>query len=642
MFEFHSSTQYQTTRYLNVQLLKIMNLDLLNPKFLEAICPPLPLPHNHSHSHSHLDMSCCSPAPVPELNYIFANDIYPDLLTPLSPFLPENPMTTAAAANTPSSTDDGEDSADCLSVVPSPVIDPARLSVPTPVRGKRPLAASSASVSVKTDVENDYEHRIAAGMALVRAGTLSIRAAAKRVRVSHETLRRRYQGASSRQEFHTQLMALTPQEEQMIENMLLRFAAYSNMLTSSFLCNLVNDFRRNKAAAATSGNTGDKRQKAVKDLGISWTAGFRRRHRVSSEIMARSMNKEKPVDGGRGTSPAKSATEQWFEDVAAGFSKNEISNPKNVVNLVEVGYFADATTASSLNCFKRADAKLNDAAILFSTFEAIKGDGQSFPSMPTLNPSAHDTFSSEDGWATSSAFLHWLETVYEPRTSTTECRALFLDPCPTLFSAKVLQFALDHNIVFFLFPPHHQHQSAAAGYGLQPYDTAILPTFKSKLQVASPQNHILLPDRSGISNWDACFGVLETARRHAASPATILSAWHQTGLSPHIHQHTSSSTSSSSSSNCTPYLDPSISLFPNSSLLQHSPSAETRTPPSLFPSTCSSLTQYLATRPAMYFATGQRADLDDAVYLRAAVAEAWGRMAIDEDEKGWSEHGMSV
>lgn len=616
-----------------------MNLDLLNPKFLDSISPPLPLPHNHSHNHSHMDMNCCSPAPVPELNYIFANDMYPDLLAPLSPFMPENPMAaTTAAANTPSSTDDGEDSADCLSMVPSPVIDPARLCVPTPVRPKRGIPTSaSLPGNVKAEVENDYEHRIAAGMALVRAGTLSIRAAAKRVRVSHETLRRRYQGASSRQEFHTQLMALTPQEEQVIENMLLRFAAYSNMLTSSFLCNLVNDFRRNKAAAAAAGTTGDKRHKAVKDLGISWTAGFRRRHRVSSEIMARSMNKEKPVDGSRGTSPAKSATEQWFDDVAAGFSKYGISDPKNVVNLVEIGYFADATTASSLNCFKRADAKLNDAAILFSTFEAIKGDGQSLPSLPTLNRSAHDNFASEDGWATSSAFLHWLQTVYEPRTSTTERRALFLDPCPAIFSAKVLQFALDNNIVFFLFPPHHQHQAVAAGYGLQPYDAAILPAYKSKLQVASPQSHILLPDRSGVSNWDACFGVLETARRHAAPPSSILSAWHQTGLSPHIHHHGSSSTSAG-----TPYLDPSMQLFPNSSLLQPGASSGSRTPNSLFPGTCSSLTQYLATRPAMYFATGQRADLDDAVYLRAAVAEAWGRMAIDEDEKeGWGEQ-MSV
>jgi hypothetical protein len=360
---------------------------------------------------------------------------------------------------------------------------------------------------------NGYEERIATGIKLVKSGKMSIRAAAKKVEVSHETLRRRYQGASSRQKFHTQLMALTPAEELTIEKMLLLFVSCSNMLTSSFLCSLVNDYRKTKAITLN---------KVVKDLGISWTAGFRRRHKLISDIMAKSMNKQQ-----KESTVFKSSIDKWFEDLTEGFKKYDLELfPSNIYNFVEIGYYKHE---SSLRCIKRLEAK--NSKILFSTMEAIRADGLILPAKFIIKSSSPTTcnldFSaSNDGWSTSEDFLIWLSTTFnksgdnKANAATNCCRkkVIFMEPCPAIFSFKVLQFALDNQIVFFLFPNQNT-------YILQPFDFRLMSVYQQQI-------HILSINESTLS-VEKFIGLLEKAKSQIlTSPTIIQQSWESTGIFP--------------------------------------------------------------------------------------------------------------
>lgn len=360
---------------------------------------------------------------------------------------------------------------------------------------------------------NGYEERIATGIKLVKSQKLSIRAAAKKVEVSHETLRRRYQGASSRQKFHTQLMALTPAEELMIEKMLLLFVSCSNMLTSSFLCSLVNDYRKTKAITLN---------KVVKPLGISWTAGFRRRHKLISEIMAKSMNKQQ-----KESAVFKSPMDQWFEDLTEGFKRYDLElSPSNIYNFVEIGYHKHE---NSLRCIKRLEAK--NSRILFSTMEAIRADGMILPAEFIINSSNPKTtnpdFStSNDGWPTSEDFLIWLSKTFsksddkkaKAATDSCEKKIIFMEPCPAIFSFKVLQFALDNHLVFFLFPNQNTHI-------LQPFDVSLMSLYQQQIHVLSIKESTLTIEKS--------IGLLNKAKRQILkSPTIIQQSWESSGIFP--------------------------------------------------------------------------------------------------------------
>lgn len=396
-------------------------------------------------------------------------------------------------------------------------------TMPSKINHKRHSSTRKQSLTDK-DKNDNYEMRIAAGIEIVKSGTASIRAAAKQVQVSHETLRRRYQGASSRQEFHTQLMALSPAEEQLIEDLVLTFHSCSNMLTSSFLCSLVNDYRRLNTAAGAA---------VPKDLGISWTAGFRRRHKAVSEMMSKCMSKDKSDFF------TKSAVEQWYSDIADSCTNFNIY-PENMYNVVELGYYTESRS-NALTCSKRnGTPKSNtfgDARL--SSLEAICGDGTSLQPMIIVKGNSNSNLVSEatddygaltstpDGRANSISFYDWFEYVFEPATAAkagSGYRAVFVEANPLLFSAQVLQFALDHRIIFHLFPQQ-------SSYIFQPFESHILASFCRNIHsISQSSTNIVYED--GKMDWDNCFSALQSARQMSMSPQVVANAWQSTGIIP--------------------------------------------------------------------------------------------------------------
>lgn len=415
---------------------------------------------------------------------------------------------------------------------------------------------TSNHVNADETLPDDYEQRLVAGIDLVRNSSISIRAAAKKVRVSHETLRRRCQGASSRQEFHAQLMALSPQEESLIEQMLFSFVTYSNMLTSSFLCNLVNNFRRVKATQA--------RTVPPKDLGISWTAGFRRRHDKVSEIMAKSMNREKPGDAAHpdvdaAPASAKSVYDQWFDQVSAAFNKHGIL-PQNLYNLVELGFLGDTPAAPAheprrppphhpqqhlVTCIKRSDSpkSLENTTLISSSLECVAGDGRCLPASYCVKTSSQCTLvadptddygllsSTPDGWANDVTMYDWMAKIFEPfsrprlGTDPGAYRVLFLESNPALFSSQVLRFALQNRVLFVVFPYQ-------ATYSLQPFDLGVMAAYKAQIHQLAPQAPITRPGDPATVNWEFYFSMLSSAKLEAFEPKKITLGWKACGVVP--------------------------------------------------------------------------------------------------------------
>lgn len=270
-------------------------------------------------------------------------------------------------------------------------------------------------IRMDDDIDNTvYEQRISLGIALVRNENLSIRAAAKKVKVSHETLRRRYLGASSRKEFHLQLMALTETEEMLIESMLLDcFKSYSNMITSSFLCNLVNNFRRRK-------------DKECKDLGLSWTNGFKKRHEKIKDILNRKQTK--------------------IELISILEEELSIYPSARIFNIMEFGFYLDQKNEQILKVTKRTDTKANSSSksMLCSSVEMVSSDGL-----------IHQSQSFDGAWMLASQLLDFLVsnfgTVRHPHSDPI---IIFIDPIAALFTSQVLSYALERGIHFYLTPQH--------------------------------------------------------------------------------------------------------------------------------------------------------------------------------------------
>lgn len=401
--------------------------------------------------------------------------------------------------------------------------------------------------------DQSYEQRLLAGIELIRNGALSIRATAKKLGVSHETLRRRCQGASSRKRFHAQLMALTPAQELHIENLIFLFISYGNMLTSTFLCNLANEFRLGFALAAN--------KPPPKALGISWTAGFRRRHKKVSQIMAASMSRDLPGDHATSNSntlspplfkfnhtDSETCYSQWIAQISLAFAQYHISS-KHIYNLAELGFAVDRKlrpakkstsilfdATSSIQCISRNDLLKSSKppAIFASSIECVSTDGSFLPPYYSCHPSQqsnNNSSSSPDGWSTADSMYSWLTSIFHPETLKSlpdnQYRVILLNSNSRLFSCKVLEFALTNRILFALLPS----QVSESPLPFAPIDVAIA-AIKPSVQKFSAFSRSLTPTNEATTErvWEHFTDIVASARNEAFLQNELVSAWNASGV----------------------------------------------------------------------------------------------------------------
>lgn len=401
--------------------------------------------------------------------------------------------------------------------------------------------------------DQSYEQRLLTGIELIRNGALSIRATAKKLGVSHETLRRRCQGASSRKRFHAQLMALTPAQELHIENLIFLFISYGNMLTSTFLCNLANDFRLGRALAAN--------KPPPKALGISWTAGFRRRHKKVSQIMAASMSRDLTRDHENSNSNTPSPSlfkfnhtdsetcySQWIAQISLAFAQYHISS-KHIYNLAELGFAVDRKlrpakkstsilfdATSSIQCISRNDLLKSSKppSIFASSIECVSTDGTFLPPYYSYHPIQqinNNSSSSPDGWSTADSMYSWLTSIFHPETLKSlpdnQYRVILLNSNSRLFSCKVLEFAFTNRILFALLPS----QIFESPLAFAPIDIAIA-AIKPSVQKFSAFSRSLAPANETTTErvWEHFTDIVASARNEAFLQNELVCAWKASGV----------------------------------------------------------------------------------------------------------------
>lgn len=602
---------------------------------------------------------------------------------------------------------------------------PAAHNRPSPPRKQKAMAHRPTTTASDNDPDA-YELRIAAGIQLVKTQAISIRAAAKHVNVSHETLRRRCQGAASRREFHAQLRALSPLEEDAVEQMVATVGSAAGVVTAGFVCGLANEVRKMRPAPAGAAGAGEVASGEMKELGVSWTAGFRRRHEAVNTIMARSAAAARttatnvdPLTG----AVTRSAVDQFYSDVQAGFQAHGIT-PGNVYNLVELGYYFQNAAAPQLVCAKRADAlKLHSPGMVpghaplaasLSSLDAVCADGSIIPPLLIVKsnsatnlvsrPASTATAMSEyaalgctlDGRANAALFYDWLQYAFEPATAPKThtsnnsregpgYRALFLDASPVLFSAQVLQFAVDHRIVFFLFPPqpsHHSHNTQSQNESMQPLDCGLLQEYAHTVNQVSRAIPLVNASTGRIA-WDGWFRVLQSARLSSWQSDAVIEAWRSVGLvpfaarpstsisrrssltpsfsqvprsppSPPAKTHFASApelhtpapavlpSKSSSDSSCFPFQsqDTDSSQITSTELLSllNSTTSHLCTHLLPLPSHCrQALTTFLSTCPPLYYSDGQSATETELALLAQVAEECWA--AIESAVRAVVERG---
>lgn len=440
---------------------------------------------------------------------------------------------------------------------------------------------------------SDYEQRVLKGVELMRNHNVSIRAAAKRFNVSHETLRRRFQGSSSRKDFHTQLMALNPEEEIALEKMIFTFVTYGSMITSTFLCNLANDFRKEKALK--------QGLMAPKNLGVSWTAGFRRRHKDVCDIMAKSMNRERigKVNQHAISYDTDLAYSEWFDQLSKALHTHSI-NPANIYSLAEYGISIKANERNEIDYNfsigqqkglnqrhmnqKPAEFLLDEQdeghnIICVSRSESFKSSKPALVwasaleciSTKNLFLTPHFTVkknrllskqnvgyqSSESGWTDSDSMYYWLSQVFEPNTNpqiqhsnscgngnNQEYRLIILEGISDIFSSKVLSFAVEHKILFAVFPSKSSRPPTVlspAELSLVSLKQMIEQTFSGSPDLDNQTSHNVFSDTyrksetiggiiSSLTHYKELFDEINAIRMCTLFPSNPINFWESCGI----------------------------------------------------------------------------------------------------------------
>lgn len=452
--------------------------------------------------------------------------------------------------------------------------------------------AKKAKISSHTTY-SDYEQRVLKGVELMRNHNVSIRAAAKRFNVSHETLRRRFQGSNSRKDFHTQLMALTPEEEIYLEKMIFTFVTYGSIITSTFLCNLANDFRKEKALK--------QGLMAPKNLGVSWTAGFRRRHKDVCDIMAKSMNREKigKVNQNAISYDTDLAYSEWLDQLSKTLHTHSI-DPANIYSLAEYGISIKANDSEDVDynfsigqqkCLN--EKSMNQKPVEFLSDEQDEGHNivcvsrsESFKSSKPalvwtsalecistknlfLTPhytikknrlfSKHnvDYQGSESGWTDSDSMYYWLSQVFEPNTNPQiqhsnscsndndqEYRLIIVEGISDIFSSKVLSFAVEHKILFAIFPSKNLRPPTVlspAELSLISLKQMIEQTFSGSPDLNNRTSHNIFLDTcqksemiggiiSSLTHYKELFDVINAIRMCTLFPSNPINFWESCGI----------------------------------------------------------------------------------------------------------------
>src|SRR5947207_1398580 len=383
----------------------------------------------------------------------------------------------------------------------------------------------------------EVEQRLAIALEGLQKGEWpTVYKAAKAMKVSKDTLARRWKGKKSCVEARESQQKLTKAEEKVLADWITQLTATGHPARHEFIRELAEEIRR-------------KRHIEIRDfelipLGKSWVQQFLKRHPHLQTVISRS------IEASRIKEVTKEVVINFFEALEACLTKYQISW-ENVYNMDETGNsciiwtnigFAIGTAQTSYvvvdsQLRKKYQAQPGRQEWITVT-ECVCTDGTSIPPlvifkgenlMSSWIPKEVDKdwhFScNSKGWTSNVHGGQYVEKCFDVATrdkANGQYRLLLCDGHDSHISAQFVRYCLDHKIVLFLLPPHSSHI-------LQPLDVGVFGPLKTAM--ATQLSKLFASEISKLQKVEWVEKYI-LARAKGITALNIQGGWRGAGLFP--------------------------------------------------------------------------------------------------------------
>lgn len=271
-----------------------------------------------------------------------------------------------------------------------------------------------------------------------------------------------------------------------------------------------------------------------KPLGAHWIARFLKRHPDYQVRTQKAMEKD------RKQAENRSNISLWYQELSEMIDYYGI-NREDVWNMDETGFMIGYGRNELIVTKKGRNTTLGLPQIRESAtlVEAISAGGRFIPPMVILKGKRHmakwydDSIPidpkaligvSESGFTNDELTLHWIKhfEYYTRENRVGNCRLLLLDGYGSHLTFEFIQYADQHDILLFAFPPHTTHI-------LQPLDVVVFQPYKHYHAKAVSEAVRLGATDFKKTDFLACLG---DVRVQTFKKKTIKSAFEKTGIWP--------------------------------------------------------------------------------------------------------------
>jgi len=366
--------------------------------------------------------------------------------------------------------------------------------------------------------EDDVAHAL-----LDLADGSTLRAAAARHRIPKNTLRGRQLGAQPARQGHGDQQRLTPTQEDLLEQWIIRQEALGYAPTHAQI---------RAIATGVLQATGDQQP-----LGMKWSTHFIRRHPAVKTKLGRRTDWQR-IDA---VTPASIElffslyqTVDWipvhrrYNADEGGIMEGQgingliIGSSQSNPNSVPVKTINNRTWTSIIECISAVGVALDPLVI----FKAKSIQEQWFKrDFLEKHPNWQVTFS-ENGWTSNSIAVEWLNKVFLPQTKPDEpmnARLLIIDGHGSHTAEDFMTICYLNNIYLLFLPAHTSHV-------LQPLDLGCFSSLKT-IYRRLMNEHMALSDTTRIGKA-AFLEFYARAREIGLRERNICSRWKATGLWP--------------------------------------------------------------------------------------------------------------
>lgn len=365
------------------------------------------------------------------------------------------------------------------------------------------------------DMERAYEAVFNDGLAVHRAAKLH--------HVPRKTLDDRVKGRIPLNAQHGGKTALTPTEELSLENYIKYMAERAFPLTVDQVKAMAHAISK-KVESHAFGPAGPTEK---------WWRGFRHRHPTLS------LRRPDPLDRGRACMTSENIIKDYFKTLNDVLTQNDLHDkPHLIYNCDETGICLNKSSQKVVVPVRSKHAHSVSIAATehVSALCCVNAAGTSLPPMivyaggfPGGAYTRHGPVNaiygkSNSGFLDSELFLAWFNQIFLKYTPASETRLLLVDGHASHLSIKLIDRAIESDVVLLCLPPHTTHM-------LQPLDVAVYRALKAELGKVVAQARQL---SSSVWVSKAAFsGVFRVAYQQAFTMATVTSGFEKCGIYPY-------------------------------------------------------------------------------------------------------------